>query len=172
MCILYLKAKKNEARLTYTFASSLSLRNIQHSQSPRISWISWKTTWGTCTRGGIFLRVRKMAVPRRSNRSRAGTRCHGASGGSGYPHTASPLGGERERQTLRNTEKTSTLAITHQTNFIIKLRRIQDRAPLRLKKSWGLFFVNFDCITRIYFNYNQHTMFTTCMLFSTLTTKR
>ena len=102
MCILYLKAKKNEARLTYTFASSLSLRNIQHSQSPRISWISWKTTWGTCTRGGIFLRVRKLAVPRRSNRSRAGTRCHGASGGSGYPHTASPLGG-RERET--NTEK-------------------------------------------------------------------
>ena len=96
------QSKQNEAQLTYTFASVLSSRNIQHSQSPRISWISLKTTWGTCTRGGIFLRVRKLAVPRRSNRSRAGTRCHEASGGSGYPHTMSPLG-EKERET--NTEK-------------------------------------------------------------------
>ena len=36
----------------------------------------------------------------------------------------------------------------------------------------GVVFVNFDCITRIYFNYNQHTMFTICLLFSKLTTKR
>ena len=43
--------------------------------------------------------------------------------------------------------------------------------PPVLKKNWGLFFVNFDCITRIYFDFSQHTMFTICILFTTLITK-
>ena len=35
----------------------------------------------------------------------------------------------------------------------------------------GLVFVNFDCITRIYFNSIHHTMFIICTLFFTFTTK-
>ena len=50
-------------------------------------------------------------------------------------------------------------------------RRIQHRRlPPCLKFFWGFVFVNFDCITRIYFNCSHHTMFTKCTLFSTLTT--
>ena len=53
-----------------------------------------------------------------------------------------------------------------------------DPAPARRSRahmfeiSWGFVFVNFDCITRIYyFNCSHHTMFAICTLFSTLTTK-
>ena len=35
----------------------------------------------------------------------------------------------------------------------------------------GLFFVNFDCITRIYFNCSEHAMFTIRILFTTLIIK-
>ena len=33
----------------------------------------------------------------------------------------------------------------------------------RLKNLLGLFFVNFDCITHIYFNCSQHAMFPICI---------
>ena len=46
----------------------------------------------------------------------------------------------------------------------------QARAP-RFEKKLGFVFVNFDCITRIYFDFGQHTMFTICILSTTLTTK-
>ena len=54
-------------------------------------------------------------------------------------------------------------------------RRILDRragrAPLGLKKKMGFVIVNFDSIARIYFEFSQHTMFTICILFTTLTTR-
>ena len=58
--------------------------------------------------------------------------------------------------------------------FILKQRQIQHRRaghvpPFEIFQ--GFVFVNFDCITRIYFNCIHHTMFTICTQFSTLTTK-
>ena len=44
------------------------------------------------------------------------------------------------------------------------------RAP-RFEKFWGVVFVNFDCITRIYFDVSQHAMFKICILFNTLLQK-
>ena len=43
------------------------------------------------------------------------------------------------------------------------------RAPLKIVG--GLFFINFDCITRIYFHCSQHTVLAICNLFSTVTNK-
>ena len=55
-------------------------------------------------------------------------------------------------------------------------RRIQDRRaghePPGLKNLfWKVICVNFDCTTRTYFDFSQHTMFTISILFTTLTTK-
>ena len=50
--------------------------------------------------------------------------------------------------------------------------QMQTSARPRLKKKWGVAFLNFDCITCIYFNCIQHAMFTICLLFSSLTKKR
>ena len=44
------------------------------------------------------------------------------------------------------------------------------RAPLKIV--WGLFFINFDCLTRIYFHCSHHTVLTICTLFSTVTKKK
>ena len=40
------------------------------------------------------------------------------------------------------------------------------------KKNWGLFLVNFDCLTCICFNCSHHAMCTISFLLSTLTPKR
>ena len=50
-------------------------------------------------------------------------------------------------------------------------RRIQDRRAPLFKIYLGFIFVNFDCITRIKFNYSYHTLFTIFISFSTLTKK-
>ena len=44
------------------------------------------------------------------------------------------------------------------------------RAP-RFEIFWGFVFVNFDYLTRIYFDFSQYTMFTICILFTTLAPK-
>ena len=41
----------------------------------------------------------------------------------------------------------------------------------RFEKFGGFVLANFDCITRIYFDVSQYTMFTMCILFTTLATK-
>ena len=43
--------------------------------------------------------------------------------------------------------------------------------PPRFKKIGKVVFVNFDCTTRTYFDFSQHTVFTISILFTTLTTK-
>ena len=50
-------------------------------------------------------------------------------------------------------------------------RRIQYRRPW-FEYFLGFVFVNVDCITRIYFDFSQHTMFKLCILFTTLATKK
>ena len=42
--------------------------------------------------------------------------------------------------------------------------------PPFLKKNYGFVFVNFDCITRRYFDFSSLTMFTLCILFTTFAT--
>ena len=43
--------------------------------------------------------------------------------------------------------------------------------PLPGLKKWDLFFVNFHCIIRKYFDFSLHAVFTICILFDTLLTK-
>ena len=55
-------------------------------------------------------------------------------------------------------------------------KQIQDRSAggphiPRFVKFWGVVFVNFDSLTRIYFDFSQHAMFTICILFTTLLQK-
>ena len=56
----------------------------------------------------------------------------------------------------------------HQRRF---QHRRAGRAPPCLNFFFKFVFITFHCITRIYFNCSLHTMFTICILFSTLTTK-
>ena len=44
------------------------------------------------------------------------------------------------------------------------------RAP-QFEKKLRFAFANFDCITRIYFDFSQHTMFTISILFTSLLQK-
>ena len=59
----------------------------------------------------------------------------------------------------------------HQENMAYQ-RRIQDWHTRRAPPALKFFFVNYDYITRIYFDFSQHTMFTihVSILFTTLTT--